>query len=650
MTRMKLKTRRTLILLGLTMPLLMGFGTGCGDFWKAPSGGTSSTVTLASSESSTTVGTSITLTATVSPSTATGTVTFYSGTTKLGTGTLGSGTATLATSFSAVATVSLTADYGGDSTYSSSTSSAVSVTVTAAVGTTASTTALSASPNPVATGASVTLTATVTPTTGTATPTGTITFYNGTTSLGTATLSSGTATLSPAPTFSAAGTDSLTAGYSGDSTYAGSTSTAVSLVVNAQSSASDCGYQDSTNSVFATAADPFLSGSNPLSSPVLSVGNADESAICAQNTGTTVTVTSPTIVSTSAGSNQSDSSVYGTSAAVLAYGSSASAASGASISVTGGSITTTGLYSSGVFASGDGANLTLSGTSITTTGANAYAVGASEAGTLNLTNVTAKTVGVGSSGLVAHPGGATITDSGGNYNVGNSDAVDVANPGTVTLTGTTLTSSQGADRGILLYGNASAAVSTMATFTMTNGSISYTCPVTATSLTCSSGVAANGLNSPATVFAIANTDATISLTDVTVTNDTSTTTDSQGTLLTAAALGPFGTSGSNGGNVTFTAQGETLTGDVIVDASSGAALSILQDGSGTPSTLPGAINHNNQGKTVSLTLDPVSTWTVTGDSYLTTLAGLAVNGTTVTNIEGGSTPLSTPGLVLAKIH
>ena len=26
---------------------------------------------------------------------------------------------------------------------------------------------------------------------------------------------------------------------------------------------------------------------------------------------------------------------------------------------------------------------------------------------------------------------------------------------------------------------------------------------------------------------------------------------------------------------------------------------------------------------------------MTGDSYLTTLAGLAVNGTTVTNIEGG---------------
>jgi hypothetical protein len=51
--------------------------------------------------------------------------------------------------------------------------------------------------------------------------------------------------------------------------------------------------------------------------------------------------------------------------------------------------------------------------------------------------------------------------------------------------------------------------------------------------------------------------------------------------------------------------------------------------------LTGAINSANTGKTVSLVLDSASKWAVTGTSYLTTLAGLTLNGTTVSNIDGG---------------
>lgn len=114
--------------------------TGCG---SSSSSSTSSTITttattttLKSSASSTATGTSITLTATVSPSAATGTVTFYSGTASLGTGTLSSGVATLTTSFSTAGTDSITATYGGDSTYAASTSSAISLTVTSSGSTT----------------------------------------------------------------------------------------------------------------------------------------------------------------------------------------------------------------------------------------------------------------------------------------------------------------------------------------------------------------------------------------------------------------------------------------------------------------------------------------------------------------------------------
>jgi hypothetical protein len=140
------------------------------------------------------------------------------------------------------------------------------------------------------------------------------------------------------------------------------------------------------------------------------------------------------------------------------------------------------------------------------------------------------------------------------------------------------------------------------------------------------------------LFAVADTTAAISLTDVAVTNDTPTTTDINGTLLTAQALSLWGTSGANGGNVAFTAKGETLTGDVIADSISTAALTLNEDSSATPvpSTLTGAINNANSGGTVGLTLDSASSWTVTGTSYLTTLSGLVISGSNVvSNIDGG---------------
>jgi len=111
---------------------------GCGDFWQAPgstgtsTGTTATTTTLTTPNSGTTTGTSVVLTATVSPSAATGTVTFYNNSSSIGTGTLSSGVATYTATFSTAGTESLTATYGGDTTYASSTSSAVTLTVTAA--------------------------------------------------------------------------------------------------------------------------------------------------------------------------------------------------------------------------------------------------------------------------------------------------------------------------------------------------------------------------------------------------------------------------------------------------------------------------------------------------------------------------------------
>ena len=171
---------------------------------------------------------SVTFTATVSPAssgTPTGTVTFKDGATTLGTGTLGGGVATLATSALAIGTHSITATYGGDTSFIGSTSSILMQTVNKE----GTTTAVVSSLNPSNFGQLVTFTATAAPATS-GTPTGSVTFKNGTNTLATRTLSGGSATYSSSTL--SGGTYSITAVYGGDSTFAGSTSPVLTQVVN----------------------------------------------------------------------------------------------------------------------------------------------------------------------------------------------------------------------------------------------------------------------------------------------------------------------------------------------------------------------------------------------------------------------------------
>lgn len=138
------------------------------------------TTTVSSSQNPSAAGETVTFTATVASGggTPTGTVTFKNGATVLGTGTLdGSGQATLATSTLGFGVHSITAEYGGDASFSSSTSPAL----TQSVNTEASTTTLTAAPNPSDAGQGVTLTATVTNSSNNFVPTGTIEFMDVTT-------------------------------------------------------------------------------------------------------------------------------------------------------------------------------------------------------------------------------------------------------------------------------------------------------------------------------------------------------------------------------------------------------------------------------------------------------------------------------------
>jgi RHS repeat-associated protein len=182
---------------------------------------TASSTTLASSINPTNVGAATTLTATVTPSDATGTITFKDGNTVLSRVALNAGAAVLLRSFSTAATHNLTAAYGGSTVYGTSTSAVLPQLVTTAP----TSVSLNSSFNPVPVGQSTVLWASVSP----GSATGVITFREGTNLLGTATLASGVASLTKS--FATAGAYSLTAAYAGSAQYQSATSAALAQSV-----------------------------------------------------------------------------------------------------------------------------------------------------------------------------------------------------------------------------------------------------------------------------------------------------------------------------------------------------------------------------------------------------------------------------------
>ena len=194
--------------------------------------GTSS-VSLTTSTNPSVYGQPITVTATVSPTIATGTVTVTVGSTTV-TRILTNGSASYITSTLPVGSTTITATYGGNNYYTSSTSAVLTQTVNASN----TSTSLSASPTTANLNDTITFTATVAvlpP--GGGIPTGTVVFTDTTTNTQLAsaslitTANSGIATLNLAPGKLAVGSHSVTASFTGNSNYNGSVSNLITLTI-----------------------------------------------------------------------------------------------------------------------------------------------------------------------------------------------------------------------------------------------------------------------------------------------------------------------------------------------------------------------------------------------------------------------------------
>ena len=205
-------------------------GSGCGDAFVAKIHLLdATTTTLSTAPNPSSYGQAVTFTAVVTsgdgaPSDGE-TVTFMKGKTVLGTGALRGGSASFTTSTLQVGNNPITAVYGGDSNFVSSTSKAVKQVVNKAT----TTTALASSQNPSKVGQSVTLTASVAPEFS-GKVTGTVTFYDGATALKTVSVSGGVAKFKTSTLTS--GTHTITAKYNGSPSFIGSSSASLTQTVN----------------------------------------------------------------------------------------------------------------------------------------------------------------------------------------------------------------------------------------------------------------------------------------------------------------------------------------------------------------------------------------------------------------------------------
>ncbi len=118
---------------------------------------------------------------------------------------------------------------------------------------------------------------------------------------------------------------------------------------------------------------------------------------------------------------------------------------------------------------------------------------------------------------------------------------------------------------------------------------------------------------------VTNTTASITLENNTIINN-----DNTGNFL-RIQKDSWGTSDSNGGNVTLTLKNQNVTGNIVVDSISTLDMSLTNE-----SFFEGAINTNNTAKNITLKLDKNSKIKLTADTYVTSLED---EDTTYENID-----------------
>ncbi len=336
--------------------------------------------------------------------------------------------------------------------------------------------------------------------------------------------------------------------------------------------------------------------------------------------GATATLSNITVEKTDgSSSNTEDGDWYGQNAGLLAL-------NGATVNITGATVNTSTQNGNGVFSYGEGTTVNISDSTIRTTGNNSGGIHTTGGGAMNADNLDVETSGNSAAAIRSDRGGGDVNVTGGTYTTNGtgspaiyctadisvedaeltanaSEGVVVEGKNSVSLKNCNLVSSMDNTyngdsseniHGIMIYQSMSGdAESGTASFSSVDGSIT----------------AKKG-----DLFYVTNTDCEIYLQNTALTME-----DADGVLLRVEGNNSsrgWGTQGANGGTVSMTTEKQTLDGDIVVDEIS--SLNLTMD-NGT--TFTGTINTSGDAGTVNVTLSEDSTWTLTGDSYVTSFSG-----------------------------
>lgn len=352
------------------------------------------------------------------------------------------------------------------------------------------------------------------------------------------------------------------------------------------------------------------------SSQTYTASNSNESGVKASKSST-LTLTNCKIVTSGKTTSEDESNFYGLNAGILAE-------SGSQITIKGGSVNTSGSGANGVFSTGSGSVINVSDLIINTTADSSRGLDATQTGTINATNVTVNTKGTHCAAIATDRGEGTINVTGGTFTTSGTDSPGIYSTGKITASNATITAT-GSEAAVVEGKNSITLTNTTLSGSNKNGVMLYqSTSGDAATGTSSFNMTGGSLSSKAgALFYATNTQCVVELKGVTINNGTS-------TLLQASA-DRWGNSGSNGGTMTFKADSETLTGNIICDK-----VSVVTASLSNSTTLKGAINTENKLANISLTLDSSSKWNVTETSYLksltdvdTTLSNIKDNGNTI---------------------
>ena len=379
---------------------------------------------------------------------------------------------------------------------------------------------------------------------------------------------------------------------------------------NATTSVSSASSSTSSSSV-ASAASTLAS--TPTKNDIAindTMTNAADGAHALEADGTQESYSNVKVEKTGDSNSGDEADFYGDNASVFAT-------NGATLNLSQIVLESNGTHANGVFSYGEGTTVNIVDSVIETAGNCSGGLMTTGGAAMNAENLRITTSGNSSAAIRSDRGGGTVNVDGGVYTTSGTGSPAIYSTADITVSNAKLEST--ASQGVVVEGKNSVALNNVDLVADNNTKNSdksdfYQAVMIYQSM---SGDAASGkssfamnggslTNANGDVFFVNNTACDINLAGARITNN------GDGVFLRAAAAG-WGSEGSNGGQVSLSASDQAIEGDMIVDDVSNLNLSLGN------STFTGAINPAGQAGKVYVEFTGSSKWTLTADSYITSL-------------------------------